>query len=90
MAWPLLCTLPKGGPEKLEPLFTNKNVTTPAWCIATSVNRNGSSWPFPLLFKSDLFQIGFSGRFGKVRNNKLMHLRLEISPSSRCKDTKNF
>ena len=54
------------------------------------VEKELPSLAFPCFFKSNLFQIDFRGLFGKVRNNKLMHLRLGISPPNRCKDNENY
>ena len=46
------------------------------------------SLAFPCFLKSNYSKIDFLGLFSQVRNNKLMHLWLGISPPSRCKDKK--
>ena len=79
----------RGRPRKFgTPHYIYKNATTPikAVSIANACSEENHSLAFPLLLKSNYSKSDFLGLFSQVRNNKLMHLWLGISPPSRYKD----
>ena len=80
MAWPLLCTLPKGQTSELEPLPQYKNASTPKREHSNTFVVGSLFWSFPLLLKSNYSKIDFRGLFGKREIKANASMKSDFSP----------